>query len=420
MKRWLFAIVVVGLVALGIAFLMSVVSGARFVTGTVDSVVGDIVRVSGISPWLVRGIVIIVTIPFFWSVAQLTKKWWGHGSLGAGLDLYLNKHGIVVVVYVAAFFLTMYGASRGSYVSLTGETLKWCAETPEGIRVFDVEGVDPVYGIPLRPCSPDQVRALRKIEVGIDGPKALTVGDPRTFEFFDGVSGRPRAWCYRNPDGTYEIYDKAGIHPRTGAPLIAVNAAVVQELVQLHELKSKLAAETVRQDAAAEDARQGQVLLERYTNPGPPNQANRTEVALLVAGDPPPDGLPQALAEAIRQRNADPIEHLFKPAFHADGRAGALAAGDWGALSALKLGDRVDAILTVVIRVTLAENSQFEGMSTATLALNLNCMELQARRACGARALTAHGSGFSREAAASNAVEKISPGLPAALASMQF
>jgi hypothetical protein len=420
MKRWIVAIVVVALVALGIHFVASVVSGGRFVTGTIDRVVNDIVRVSGLSPMLVKGVVIIVTIPFFWAVAKFTKTWWGASAVEAGLDLYLNKYGIIIVAYVAAFFLTMHFASRSSYYDTTGKNLKWCSETPEGIRAFDVEGVDPVYGVPLKPCSAGQVRALRKDQVGIQGPALLKVADPRTFEFFDGVSGRPKVWFHRNPDATYELYDKAGVHPRTGAPLTAVNAAVIQELIQLNEQGRARAEEQRQQEAAAEAVRQEQAVLDRYTNAGPANHAGRTEVALLVRGEPLPGGLQQAIADGVRRHGADPVESLFKPSFEGEGRARLLAAGDWAAVSALKLGERVDAVLIAGHKLAVSANPQFEGMSSASLSLDLKCVHVVANRTCGSRSLSAQGAGFSADAAAANAAEKMMPGLRSALAEMAF
>lgn len=420
MKRWIVAFVVVALLAIAIFFLVSVIWGGRFVTGTVERVVNDIVRVSGLSPWLVKGVVIIVTIPFFWAVAKLTKTWWGFSSVEAGLDLYLNKYGIIIVAYVAVFFLTMYFASRGSYYDITGKNLKWCAETPEGIRVFDVSGVDPVYGVPLKPCTADQVKAIRKEQVGIQGPVLLPVSDPRTFDFFDGVSGRPRAWFYRNPDATYEIYDKPGAHPRTGAPLTPVNAAVIQELVQLHELRAARAEEQRKQDAVADAARQEKAVVDRYTNPGPPNQPGRTEVALLVHGRPLPGGLQQAVVDAVRSHAADPIESLFKPAFEDEGRARMLASGDWAAVSSLKLGARVDAVLVAGHTLAISASPQFEGMSTAKLSLDLKCVQVVENRSCGSHVLSGQGVGFSAEAATANAVEKLAPGLMSAVADMRF
>ncbi len=94
MRKWIVAFVVVALVAVGIYFLFALLWGGRFVVGTIDRVVSDIVRVSGLSPWLVKGIIIIATIPFFWAVANYSKTWWGYKPVQATLDLYLNKHGI--------------------------------------------------------------------------------------------------------------------------------------------------------------------------------------------------------------------------------------------------------------------------------------------------------------------------------------
>src|SRR5262245_17746279 len=126
MRRWSVSILIAVLLAYAITILVSVLSGGRFVTTSIGYVVGEIVRVSGLSPLLVKGVVIVVTGPFFWAVAKLTRRWWGFASVEAGLDLYLNRYGIIIVSYVALFSLAQYVVSRGAYFDMTGASLKWC------------------------------------------------------------------------------------------------------------------------------------------------------------------------------------------------------------------------------------------------------------------------------------------------------
>jgi len=429
MRRWLMVLVLLVLLGFGIYFLVSVLWAGRFVTGTVGRVVGNVVNVSGLSPWLVKGIAIIVTVPFFWAVAKYTKTCWGFTPLRADLNLYLNKYGIIIVLYVAAYFLTMYFASRGSYYTMKGESIKYCAETPEGIRVFDAPGVDPVYGIALRPCSEDQIRALRKELVGIHGPKLLTVKDPRAYEFFDGVSGRPKVWFYRSSDGHIDFYDKAGAHPGTGSPLSAINAAVIQETVALRDQQQREAqsAEVERQRRAqaaqaegqkeaaarkaAEAAEQERAYRDQYINPGPANQPSRLDVALSTLSSPLPASLHQGLMDGLRARGAEPVDTLFRPAFASSGLAQALAAGNLKSVTRLRLAERVDAILIADFRVKIAPNPRFEGTSTANAVLDLSCLQVVQLRTCGTLSLTSAGTGFSTDAATLNAVEKLLPGL---------
>lgn len=408
------------LTVLGLYFLLGLLSGGRFVTGTLDGVVTDVVRVSGLNPWLVKGVAIIVTIPFFWAVAKYSKAWYGYGAVGASLDLYVNRYGIIIVLYVGAFFLTMFWASRGSFYDTTGKHLKWCSETPEGIRVFDVEGVDPVYGVPLRPCTSEQVRAIRKEEVGLRGPSRVTVADPRTYEFFDGVSGRPRVWYYRDPGAAYELYDGPGTHPRTGSQLTPVSAATIGDLVRLHDQQVAEAERAQQHQAAEAEARAAEEFLARYLNRLSVNQAGRADVALFVNGASLADDARSAILEGIRTQGASPVEGLFRPAFGQDGMARALAADDWSAVSSLRLAERVDALLIVEPRLAVAPNREFDGVSTADLSLEMACVQVVQRRSCGRRTVSARGAGLSEGAAAQNAGEKVRPALLSALAEMRF
>src|SRR5206468_9087638 len=118
------------------------------------------------------------------------------------------------------FFVLMYLSSRSSFFGhVTGETLKWCADTPEGIRVFDSPGVDSLYGIQLQPCTAEQIISLRQQSVGIRGPQRIRVADLQSLEFFDPVSGRPKVCYYRASDGSYELFDGPGRHPGTSEQL---------------------------------------------------------------------------------------------------------------------------------------------------------------------------------------------------------
>ena len=51
--------------------------------------------------------------------------------------------------------------------------------------------------------------------------------DAKNFVFFDQISGEPRAWYWRGPDGQYEFYDGPGFHPGTGDPLAVLTKDLV-------------------------------------------------------------------------------------------------------------------------------------------------------------------------------------------------
>ena len=70
-----------------------------------------------------------------------------------------------VLMYVAVFFLSIsYFSQNINFRHDQKETLKWYALTPEGVKYFDTPGIDPVYGIVLKPLTPDIIGRLRLLE----------------------------------------------------------------------------------------------------------------------------------------------------------------------------------------------------------------------------------------------------------------
>lgn len=438
MRRWLVLVALLGLSALGIYFLGSVLFGGLFVTGTIGKVVNDLANASGWSRSLIQGLAIIATVPFFWAVAKYTKTWWGFSPVRPSLNLYLNKHGIVIVLYVAVYFLTMHLASRASFVDQQGKAMKFCSESPEGIRVFDAPGFDPVYGTPLKPCTDDQIRALRQAQVGFSGPRPVNVDDPRTYEFFDGATSRPRIWYSRALDARIRLFDRPGADPTTGNPLIPVDASVVRELIGLHDQRQRdseatklaqqreaQAAESLRQTQvqaarAADAARQERERLALYLNPGPANDPAKTEVALVASELPLPADLRLAILDGIRPRGLEPLDSLFRPAFISHGFAERLANGDMGCVRDLRLSERVDAVLITRLVLMVSENPQAAGMSRANLSLDIRCVRTGSPRSCGILTLTSVGAGFSTETAQANAVERLLPSVRERVEELQF
>jgi WD40 repeat protein len=211
-------------------FVFIAIRSRGFVVGTVSYVVGQFAGRSGLNTDLVEGLVIILTIPFFVAIADYAKNGivWIHG-LGPSLRLYRSKSGIVIVVYVGVFFLARAAVSVHNYSS------EWCAETPEGIRASDQPGLDPIYGIPRTRCSFDQIVALRRREKVIVVPHKLRIVDPRLFEFFDSVTGKPLVWYSKLPDGQYEFFDGPGKSPETSESLVPIDGRMRNEFVRIFE-----------------------------------------------------------------------------------------------------------------------------------------------------------------------------------------
>lgn len=413
-RKWLIGLFI-GVVLIVAVFLFTWYSSdGHFVLQTIDYVVQNLASRSGFSPLLVRGLVILGTIPFFWAVAKYTHGlFWLHG-VKPSLKLYRSPYGIVIVSYVGVFFISMYFASRDAYA------YKWCADTPEGIRTFDAAGIDPVYGIPLKPCTFDQIVALRQRQKGFSGPQALQIENPRRFEFFDTITGKPRVWFYKSPDGGYEFYDRPGKHPGTGEDLRPVDREVMQELVRLQELaraqRTERELQAKQQEAeqiAAAQEREHQALLNRYINTGIVRRGGTRMATILILqeGQDSFSSVEGTLITSLSKRGIEAVSSFFKPPFVLEGRARKLLAGDWNEATQLGLSKRVDYVVLGSAAVAYSSSPQFEGLITANLQVELKCLNVVAQRVCGSQNVSTTGAGYTRAAALEKAVANAGPQL---------
>jgi hypothetical protein len=377
-----------------------------FVFRTIDYVVQTLASRSGLSPFLVRGLIILLTIPFFWAVGKYTHGLFWLRGVGPSLRLYRNPYGLIIVTYAGLFFIAMYFASRNAYA------YKWCADTPEGVRTFDAAGVDPIYGVPLKPCAFEQIVSLRQKQKGFTGAQRIQIGNLREFEFFDSITGKPRVWFYKVPNGGYEFYDRPGKHPRTGEDLRPVDREIVQELVRLQEVanaqqsaKELQERQQEAEQAAAGQKREHQALLERYINTAVVKPNGKRVVAILMQqeGQDSFSSIEDALVTSLPKQGIETVPAFFKPSFIQEGRARRLVTGDWNEATRLDLSKRVDYILSGSDAVAYSSSPQFEGLITADLRVELTCLNVVAQRVCGSRTVNAKGAGYSKAAALENA-----------------
>ncbi len=224
------------LVTVAFAAVFSIVGtvvGTRFVFGTVDYVVDNLASRSGLSSFLVKGLVILGTIPFFWAVAQYTRNILGLLNMvsTSPLGFYRKKYGMIIVAYIGAFFLAMYFASLDAYA------YKFCADTPEGIWTSDGPGKDPVYGVDVKPCSLGQIKTLRNSKGKLQAPEEIHIASVNNYRWFNGVTSQSLVWYDVLPDGDYRFFDRAGADPYTGEALRPVTHEVVQQLRQRQATK---------------------------------------------------------------------------------------------------------------------------------------------------------------------------------------
>lgn len=213
---------ILALVAL-VCVIASILFATRFVEGTIGLVVENLSARSGLSVFLVKFIVILGTIPFFWAVGKFTKNIWGLFNLGwDSMALYKDKYGITIVVYIAIYFLAMYGASLEAY------EYKFCADTPEGIWTSDSPGKDPVYGVEAKACTQTQRLALRAGTGHLKPPQEVVIKNAQTFEWFDPVTGQPRVWYSTISDHEFRFFDGRGVDPHDRQELKPVTSDIVE------------------------------------------------------------------------------------------------------------------------------------------------------------------------------------------------
>ena len=240
--------VIVVLIAVSvIAVIVGELIGHRFVYNTLSYVVDELTKRWGVSVFLVKGIVLVVTIPFFWAVGKFIHSPIELLHLSRGLRLYRTKYGIIIVAYFALFYFAMY------FVSIDAYAYKFCAETHEGIWTADSTGqVDPIYGIEATHCSPEQIMELRSGKGKLPSPHEIQIVDVNGQAWFNGASGRPKVWYDILPNGEYRFFDRPGRDPNTGEPLHEITPEVVQRLRERQALQES----TKKEKAATQEARE--------------------------------------------------------------------------------------------------------------------------------------------------------------------
>ncbi len=375
-KQWLIIFLVLVLL-----LLMLVLGAWQLVTGTTAYVVLEISRRSGISPFLIRGLVILATVLFLWALGNFIRNAASPDGQSLLRRLLRNPYGWIVaavlVLYAGAFFISMGLASHDALA------FRYCSETPEGIRTFEAGGIDPVYGTPLHPCTYEEIVTVRRNEERFSGPTRIEIPDPRRYPFFDNITGKPRVWYHRDSDGQFVFYDGPGRDPRTGEPLQVMDRTAIQE-----------------------------AIAGIYLNTAVLKQSGRDQAAILLLpmdSEATPDAVQQATSAALSDAGVTPVPGLFRDAFATDGRARRLFTGDYGVVADLGIEDKIGYIVSAESRLNFFQSPELAGLVTARLELKLRCFDLAAKAGCGERTIQEVGAGFDRNAALRAALEKARP-----------
>ena len=259
-----------------------------------------------------------------------------------------------------------------------------------------------MYGIAAKPCTFDQIVALRQKDKPFPNPRRIESINTRQYDFFDPITGKPRVWYYRMSDGTYAFYDKAGKHPGTGEDLLPIDQNAIQNAVRLQDA-AEAHARRLESEKAAEP------YIDKSVTRGTGNQ-----IAVVIFPKDEQEvarGADEIVASALSERGFSTTLTFFKPAFVSEGRARRLFSGDWSGIKDLEIGNSVRYVILGESTATLESSSQFEGLVTTNVSLDLKCLNPATHQGCGSRNISVTGAGYSKGASSQNALEKARPEL---------
>jgi hypothetical protein len=375
----------------------------------VDYVVWNIVRVSGMSRWLAKGIVILSLIPFLWAVSELFKIKFRIKIFGKTLvKSYRKLASGIIIVYISLFFLSMYFLSRDSYFDFYDKRpLKWYAETPEGIRYFDSDGYDPKYGIKLIPVTKDMIEKYEKQQMNMY-PKQIVLTTLESVEFFDSITGKPKVWYYRDVDGSFEFFDGPGFHPTYKAALKPVTPDIITSLKKKIRGKQEKAAAEMGKSEAEKERQKHLAYLQRYINPYSSNNPGSKEVAILAIDEKLREeyDIEKKLVSILRLQGKNPVLSIFKKPFINDGIFERVFTGNLDIIKSLALDNQVDYIILAKKYSKFRNNPQVWDGISSDLTIQIKVIATTPLKVVNATAISAIGPGYTNQEAEKNAIDK--------------
>jgi len=380
-------------------------------------VVQNFINVSGMSPWLAKGLIILLLIPFVWAILEITrlmprirmpfskKKVRSYRKLGV----------FVIISYIALFFISMFFLSRGTYFGhVGGEVMKYYAITPEGLRFFDSPGFDPKYGIELKPVTPKMIDQYERSNRGMH-PKQIEIS--KETEFFDTITGEPKVWFYIDKEGNYEFYDQPGFHPVYWEELKPVTKNVIlafKEKIKKTEIEQKeIEAEKAKKKRRQEDIARRRVYIEKYVNPIISNIAERVEISVLIIDEKKQDLssssilIADKLSQSITIGNKKGIFNLFRQEFIKNGNFKDLYQGNTNDIFNLNLKKNADYIVLGKKESSFSEDPRLGDLISCTLDLNLKIFSSQTGEIISTESFESAGVGVNNEKAEQQAINRI-------------
>lgn len=390
-------------------------------------VVQNFINVTGMSPWLAKGSVIFLLIPFIWAILEATRiKPKIISILVSSKKTKSRKTSrisiTIIVCYIGVFFLSMFFLSRDTYFGhMKGEVMKYYAVTPEGIRFFDSSGFDPKYGIELKPVTPKMIEQYERAKRGMR-PKRIDTA--KEIEFFDSITGTSKVWYFKDSEGNYEFYDQPGFHPVEWEELKSVTREIILDYknglkyIEGERIKKLKEGEEKRRLKEKERRRQEKLVIKRtyiesHINPVISNDPSRVEIAVLIAEKKTMD-LSQSsritgdkIGEKLTKENTKAVSNLFRNAFIKGGNFKVLYQGDIQDIFELEIKNHVDYLILGTKKATFSTDSRLGDLVSCSLHLDLKIYSAKSGEIISSNSLKEAGVGIDEEKAEQQAIDRI-------------
>ena len=329
--------------------------------------VESFVASAGVPIWLARGIIALLIVPFLWALGRAFS--FKRQARTRGM--------LVVAVYVAAYCFAMFQVQSNVYFRHdTGEATKWYC--PEDLREFDTDGYDPACGTKLLPVTGDVARLLAaKREAS---PPVLTGR-----EYFNPQTGEPLKWYHQAADGSYELFDQPGFHPRYRVALAPITPQVVKALEESERrvkvVRTRIAQEVAQSSAREQAAEDAAAYRTRYRQAGGTRGAGRPTLILEIgtsldaSGSSVEASFTDRIAQALEGQGFAVRADVIKEPAYADGILGRLGSGDVALLGRLDLRASADYLLLCSRTLEWTEYRQLRGQVSCVCQLGYKVID---------------------------------------------
>lgn len=290
---------------------------------------------------------------------------------------------LIAVMLIYGSTPLLHGLLDANFNQQSGKAQKYYIVKPNGdIATSDSEGFDGDLGIPKRLLTPDVARIIRRQELGLHA-RPVT-GDVRTLAFFDTITGKPRVWYSRRPDGGYDLFDAEGFAPGSGVLLQSVSqnvveaiqayAAAEQERARADEKKRALEAQAKAKEAderskiaAREEMIRQLVVLFVPTGYTP---------GAVIVGVKPEQPTDQSSREAVQEVMLQLSANLRARGFSANALAervygspyfDSIMSGDYGPLYDTGLAKRMRAAIFTLVSAQCQAATSISGVMSCTV-----------------------------------------------------